>query len=488
MRSVCGGAWKSRLDLRYGAIEFEVIAHRLGSPTAAAVSANVVNWRMAPYPSIYEGGSVMFRVCFWSVVLVAGIGLGGVRAQGFIQTDRVTLQDIDPATNNGRLGRTLALAGDIALLGAPEKDGLDGAVYAFSLDANGQLSYISQVDPQDDTYRFGLDIAASGRWAGILETGNDLRFFERSGNNFVLRQTLPLPATQNDIQIRDFTRIAMEGEVAVVGDDSAIVNGTANAGAAMVYRRSGSAWNIEALIPSPSPGNTGSFGEAVAISNDVLLVGAKDALIGTGSVGLAYIYRRINGAWALQKTLSPSVADQVAGNGFGWSVALDGDTAVVGCANCNDNIGAPSNSGSLYVFRQNQGGTNQWGMSQELSGSQPGYIDRFSFALRLRGDSMAVTAPGAGDKLIYLFARPSGGSFSELDTLQVNEGGNSVFGSAVDFINTRTLVGADSYPDQGSSPNRYGAVYAFANPVAEACLGLHEPIFCNGYEGGSLSP
>src|SRR5690606_33240696 len=103
----------------------------------------------------------------------------------------LTLLDIDPATDdNGRFGRSLALAGDLALVGAPQKEGLDGAVYIVRLEPDASLTYLDRLDPGEATFRFGLGIAADGEWAAIIDSADDLRIFQRVGDGFVLRQTL----------------------------------------------------------------------------------------------------------------------------------------------------------------------------------------------------------------------------------------------------------------------------------------------------------
>lgn len=410
-------------------------------------------------------------------------------AQDFIQVDRLTLLDIDPATDdNGRFGRSLALAGDLALVGAPQKEGLDGAVYIVRLEPDASLTYLDRLDPGEATFRFGLGIAADGEWAAIIDSADDLRIFQRVGDGFVLRQTLETPPTQGGITVRNFESIAMQGDTIVIGDSSANLTGFSNAGAAVVYRRSGSTWSLHALVPSPDPGNTTGFGDAVAVSNDALVIGAPDADASDGgatgaSFGRAWVFRRAGAGWNLEAVLDGPADDKVGGDRFGWSVAIDSDTAVVGCAVCNNGVGAPSNSGSFHVFRRNAGGANAWGRVQEASASNAAFIDEFSFALRLRGDLLMTTSPGNQDKSVYLFARPPGGAFAEVDVLQNTDGNNTEFGSTVDFSGVRSMVGADTFPDDAGDPDRYGAIYSFTNPAVLACRGNLDGIFCDGLEG-----
>lgn len=431
----------------------------------------------------------LVRTSIAALAVVLSLPMQSAFAQGFVQIDRLTHFDISQNYDRVGFGSSMALAGNLALVGAPSLGGTDGAVYVVRLEADGSLTYLDQLAPGGDTYRLGRTLDADGDWAAIFELFDNVLIYQRVGDGFVLRQRLQQLPSQGGIIIRGVSAIALRGDTLVIGDSSAHVPGTGGAGAAAVYRRSGATWSLEALVPSPAPGNTVNFGDAVAVSGNTLVIGAPDADASDGGAtgagfGRAWVYRRSGTSWNLEATLDGPADDKAFGDDFGRSVAIDGDTAVVGCRVCNNQTGAPSNSGSFHVFRRSAGGSNNWGRVQELSASNPSFIDNFSHALRLRGDLLMATAPGSNTKAAYLYTRSSGGTFQEVAELTSTDssGSQAQFGISVDFDGVRSVVGAHLFPDQGPEANRYGAIFSFTNPTVLACRDNFDAIFCNGFE------
>ena len=90
------------------------------------------------------------------------------------------------------------------------------------------------------------------------------------------------------------------------------------------------------------------FGYAVALSGDTAVVGACGRQSGAGpSVGAAYVFVRSAAVWS-QQGGALSASDGAAGDLFGWSVALSGDTALVGAP--SHQVGANELQGADYVF------------------------------------------------------------------------------------------------------------------------------------------
>ena len=111
-----------------------------------------------------------------------------------------------------------------------------------------------------------------------------------------------------------------------------------------------SAWALtaeqEAKLTASDATASDNFGLGVALSGDTAVVGAFLDDDNGESSGSAYVFIRIAGVWTEQAKLLP--ADGASGDFFGRSVALDGNTAVIGAPHDDDNGG---NSGSAYVFR-----------------------------------------------------------------------------------------------------------------------------------------
>lgn len=165
-----------------------------------------------------------------------------------------------------------------------------------------------------------------------------------------------------------------------------------------VFGRTGSAWAPEQFLLTPDGGDD-DFGASVAISGDTLVIGApSNSRVVPGS-GTVFVYRRGFAGWVLEAALKASNAEQ--SDDFGRSVAIDGDTIVVGApgedsAATGVNGTAPgpddnsqSASGASYVFRRS--GTS-WTQEAYLKASNTGANDGFGHSVAISGDTIAVSA------------------------------------------------------------------------------------------------
>src|SRR5262249_30416606 len=133
---------------------------------------------------------------------------------------------------------------------------------------------------------------------------------------------------------------AYEGSSATGGNGNQADNTASSSGAAYVFVRSGGVWSQQAYIKASNTGANYIFGYAVAVSGDTLVVGAyQEASNATGvngngadnsaaSAGAAYVFLRSGTTWSQQAYLKASNTN--ANDFFGGSVALSGDTLVVG--------------------------------------------------------------------------------------------------------------------------------------------------------------
>ena len=121
--------------------------------------------------------------------------------------------------------------------------------------------------------------------------------------------------------------VAIAGDTIVVGawlDDD---NGT-DSGSAYVFTRTGTTWTEQAKLTASDGAADDQFGISVAIAGDTIVVGAyRDDDNGTDS-GSAYVFTRTGTTWTQQAKLTAS--DGAADDQFGSSVAIAGDTIVVG--------------------------------------------------------------------------------------------------------------------------------------------------------------
>ena len=252
--------------------------------------------------------------------------------------------------------------------------------------------------------------------------------------------------------------VAISGDTAVVGAYFASPGGTTRAGAAYVLVRSGTSWTQQAVLTASDKAANSYAGVSVAISGDTIIVGAYGA---TGPShlsysGEAYIFVRTGTTWTEQARLSAS--DPVASGSFGTSVALSGDSAVIGSPQAN-----PSGkivTGAVYVFTRS-GGT--WTQQAELVADDKEEFNLFGDAVALDGDTVVVGADYS-ERLTgsaYVFVG-SGGTWKQQAKLFAPRTERAIddhFGRAVGIAGDTILIG-DLRAGAGTMV-RGGAVHVF---------------------------
>ena len=143
---------------------------------------------------------------------------------------------------------------------------------------------------------------------------------------------------------------ALLGGAIAIDTDTLVVGArklNSNTGAAYVFTRSGTSWSQQAKLTGSDITTNDLFGWSVDISGDTIVVGAKDKSSGsTTNVGAVYVFTRSGTSWSQQAKLTPSSVSQM--QLFGQSVAISGDTIVVGAEGETNSSG--SQAGSVYVF------------------------------------------------------------------------------------------------------------------------------------------
>ncbi|MDX1983860.1 MAG: FG-GAP repeat protein [Bryobacteraceae bacterium] len=218
-----------------------------------------------------------------------------------------------------------------------------------------------------------------------------------------------------------FGVVALSGDTLVVGalfeaSSATGVNGNqadnsaAQAGAAYVFLRSGTAWAQQAYLKASNTGSGDFFGISVGVSGDTAVVGAlaedsnatgvngSGANNSAGNSGAAYVFVRSAGAWSQQAYLKAS--NTGANDTFGTTVAIAGETIVVGApseasaATGVDGNGADNSAngaGSAYVFQRSGG---SWSQTGYLKASNTGSFDQFGTSVAVAGDTVVVGAVG----------------------------------------------------------------------------------------------
>jgi hypothetical protein len=177
--------------------------------------------------------------------------------------------------------------------------------------------------------------------------------------------------------------LAMDGDVLVGGcpDDESPLAGQ---GSAAVFRWDGSSWVEEAELVASDGGTGETFGNAVAVSGDVIVVGAPDDNIGFGfDVGSAYVYRWDGAAWNEEQKLQ--LIPGATSDNFGSDVAIDGDRIVVGTP-LDDSV-MHMDSGSASVFEYDG---SSWGQTKLLTVLDESGLDGLGSSVDIDGDVIVV--------------------------------------------------------------------------------------------------
>jgi hypothetical protein len=250
------------------------------------------------------------------------------------------------------------------------------------------------------------------------------------------------------------TAVAISGETAVVGARSDDTAADTNAGSAYVFVRSGTSWSEQAKLTAGDAAAGDDFGNSVAIDGDTIVVGADlDDDVGSAS-GSAYVFVRSGTSWSQQAKLT--AGDAAAGDQFGFSAGISDETVVVGSV--ADDTAAGTDAGSAYVFVRS--GTS-WSQQQKLTASDAAAGDLFGFAVGIDGETVGVGAPvdnNAGSA--YVFVR-SGTSWSQQAKLTASDAAaGDNFGRNAVGISGDTLVVGAPFDDTGAGSNA-GSAYVF---------------------------
>lgn len=271
-------------------------------------------------------------------------------------------------------------------------------------------------------------------------------------NEWILRGKLLASDGQAGDQLGDSAGIS--GDLAVVGASLDDDRGNA-AGSAFIYQRAGSVWTQAAKLLAGDGASLDQFGLSAAIDGNTAVIGAPyDDDRGSAS-GSAYVFEKIGGVWQLVTKLVP--ADGSAADVFGNSVAVSGDMAIVG-AQQDDDLGA--GSGSAYVYQKTGG---LWRQVAKLVASDGAVGDQFGYSVAISGARVLVGAPadddgGSTSGSAYVFEKVAD-AWTEVAKLHASDAAaGSNLGASVALDGTTAVIGA---PWDDASGADSGAAYVF---------------------------
>jgi hypothetical protein len=351
------------------------------------------------------------------------------------------------ATAEDYFGFSLSCSGDTAFIGTPgdgEYGYHSGSVYVFNRIGatwiQQQKLYASDAATED---AFGFSVSLDGDIALVSAPRDDnckgaVYVFTRTGTTWT--QQTKLLASDGAADDWFGYSVSLDGENALIG----AYHDDNNHGSAYVFTWDGASWiQIQKLYGTES-GDI-RFGYSVSLDGDSALIGA----IYESPYGAAYVFTHPSVDWQFQQKFSASNTTGL----FGSSVSLDGDSALIGA--CGDYTNGFI-SGAAFVFTRT--GT-LWSEQQKLLPSDGAAEDWFGESICLHGDTVFIAAPydddnGVDSGSMYVFTS-TGTTWAQQTKLHASDGAaGDWFGNAVSLDGDTALIGAryddDTIYDSGS--------------------------------------
>src|SRR6266403_2737126 len=339
---------------------------------------------------------------------------------------KVTAND---GTANSYFGSAAALNGSTALIGADGDNSFQGAAYLFTnsngswsegqkLTASDGLAgdeFGYRVALADNTLLVGAFTATVG---GVASQGAAYVF---NASNGTWSESQKLTASDGGLFDNFGASVALDGSTLVVGANGATVGGNAAQGAVYVFTESNGTWTQTQKLTANDGAAYDNFGLSVALQGSMILIGSPRAAVGNNAAqGAVYVFTQSNGTWMQTQKLVAS--DGAANDSFGESVAISNSIALVGAYNAT--VNNHPGQGAAYVFTESNG---TWSQTQRLTASDGTANANFGNTVALNGSTALIGADGStvgGNTYqgkAYLFTE-SGGNWSQSDTFIASDG------------------------------------------------------------------
>ena len=353
-------------------------------------------------------------------------------------------------------GFSVALDGNTVVSGAPGCymhwcPALNGSVYVLRASDGEELAKLTAADAAPGDV-FGENVAIDGDTVVVGARGDN----NVTGAVYVFRasdgeQLAKLTATNGAAGDHFGHSVAIDGDTVVVGARGA----NSVTGAAYVFHTT-DGWDThtEIKLTASDGASEDLFGQSVAIDAGAgaVVVGASQSRK-AGGTGAAYLFRTTDGGATYGQLAKLTAADAAAGDGFGWSVAIDSGTIVVGAYGDDDAAGA------AYVFRTSDDGI----VYSKLTASDAAADDQFGVSVAIDGATVVVGAyqdgdAGIGSGSAYVFRTNDGSAtYDQVAKLTASDGAvNDAFGISVAIDGATVVVGAAQWLNAGS-----GSAYVF---------------------------
>ena len=209
--------------------------------------------------------------------------------------------------------------------------------------------------------------------------------------------------------------VSISGTYLAIGTPRDDDSGT-NSGLAFIYERQAGSWNQVNKLSASDGAKLNSFGRAVSIDGDLCLVGAAGRSNKTGAV---YVFQRESGGWVQTNILIAN--DGADGDRFGTSVSISGNRAIIGVGGDNDN---GNNSGSAYIFERQ--GSGSWSQTAKLKADDGQAGDGFGASVSIFGEQAIVGTGLVIQGRAYLFSK-EGSSWQQTRIIAADVKTNNLF-------------------------------------------------------------
>ncbi|MDH3524306.1 MAG: FG-GAP repeat protein [Acidobacteriota bacterium] len=405
----------------------------------------------------------------------AGVVVAAANGANPVLFEYAKLEAWDVESANG-FGVSFAVKDGTVVSGAfIDDDGGEGAgaVYVFRGTTSGDwqdLVKLTAADPKPHDH-FGKSVATSGVALAVGATGvgentpsyGAVYVFEARDDSYGWVEVAKLTASDGGPHDALGASVAMDDDTVLAGAPRHWNTGPSSGSVYVFDRDPSGVWAESGQLDVAGLQTSAFLGQSVALDGNTALVGAyRDPVDGIRS-GAAYVFERDEAfdEWTQQAKLTPP--DPEFEEFFGWSSALSGDWAAVGAWRDDD---TGSKSGSVYLYRRT--GSN-WEFVAELHA--PPAVLGFGLTVALEGDRLLIGgAGGASEAKTFLFK------------LSTSSRGD-------EWALSRTLLASDGHDDLGDKVaiNGRNLFAALEYGSAEGVYVFSEEVFSDGFEAGDTS-